>query len=61
MGLKGQSVLAGRTTAAFIKFNYTEETSNLDNKMREAALVLGFFSMLEETAVLAITTARRKI
>lgn len=44
MGLKGPSVFAGKTTAAFIKFNYTEETSNLDNKMREAALVWGFFS-----------------
>lgn len=63
----------GKTTPAFIKFNYTEETSNLDNKTSEAALVLGwiFFSLslsliifspsLEETAILPITTIWMKI
>lgn len=51
-----------KTTPAFIKFNYMQETSNLDNKTSEAALVLGwvfvFFCLikrfyspsLEETA-----------
>lgn len=31
-----------KTTPAFINFNYMEETSNLDNKTSEAALVLGW-------------------
>lgn len=30
-----------KTTPAFIKFNYMEEASNLDNKTSQAALVLG--------------------
>lgn len=50
-GVERTKRVHGKTTPAFIKFNYTEETSNLS----EAALVLGwgggFVSpSLEETA-----------
>lgn len=39
----------GKTTPAFITFNYTEETSNLDNEMSNALLDLGwiFFWLLK--------------
>lgn len=45
-GVERTKRVCGKTTPAFIKFNYTEETSNSD-KTREAALVFRwiFFSL----------------
>lgn len=36
-----------KTTPAFIKFNYMEETSNLDNKTSKAVLVWVFFFLIK--------------
>lgn len=45
-GVERTKRVHGKTTPAFIKFNYMEETSNLD-KASKAAPVLGILSLIE--------------
>lgn len=40
-GVERTKPVHGKTTPAFIKFNYMEKTSNLDNNKSEAAQVWG--------------------
>lgn len=51
-GVERTKPVHGKTTPAFIKFNYMEKTSNLDNNKSEAAQVWVFFmsTSLEKTA-----------
>lgn len=53
-GLKGQSMFAGKTTPAFIKFNYMEETSSSDNEASEAARVLGWIFFFPFSLIIII-------